>query len=189
MEKEQNKLDKSSESELLNNEIQIIKMGISDLDKIKAFIIDQYKALECKDFFIIEDIDTELPIIFNNGIVIAIVKNNQILGLQAIDFSKNNSDNLKEVLNSVYDSDSEFYELGWTMIHVEYRKKCYAKRLLKRICSYLDSMTEYVLVATVHPMNDAAFKLYFDLGLRPTLQTKYYGYDRIFMVKEIYEEK
>lgn len=172
-----------------NTELQIKKMEYSDLEKVKDFILEQYKKLEYKDFFIVEDIDTELPVIFNDGIVIALMKNEQILGLQALDFSKNNSDNLKEVLKPVYMSGLNLYELGWTMIHVDYRRKGYAKKLIQTICTYIDCLTQYALVATVHPLNKAAYRLYLDAGLKPIFQTKYYGYERVFMIEEIFEEK
>lgn len=183
------KKEQKKQIEYNENGTEIIRMGISDFNRLKDFIIEQYNTLECKDFFIIEDIDTELPIILKNGIVISIVKNNQILGLQAIDLNKKNSSNLKEILNPTGDSNLEFYELGWTLIHNEYREKGFATKLLKQICSYLNFVSEFILVATVHPLNNAAFKLYSNFGFRAMFQTKYYGYDRILMVKEIHKEK
>ena len=43
---------KSNKSKYLNNGLEIKKLGVEDLNKIKDFIITQYKTLECKDFWV-----------------------------------------------------------------------------------------------------------------------------------------
>lgn len=100
VQKENSKLQFNSNND--SDEISIKKMGISDFDNIKDFVVEQHNNLEREDFFIIEDIDTELPVILSNGIVVAIMQNDKILGLQAIDLSLKNSLALQEILQSVY---------------------------------------------------------------------------------------
>ena len=66
VQKENSKLQFNSNND--SDEISIKKMGISDFDNIKDFVVEQHNSLEREDFFIIEDIDTELPVILSNGI-------------------------------------------------------------------------------------------------------------------------
>lgn len=185
--KENSKLQFNSNND--SDEISIKKMGISDFDNIKDFVVEQHNSLEREDFFIIEDIDTELPVILSNGIVVAIMQKDKILGLQAIDLSLKNSLTLQEILQSVYTTNGELYELGWTMVRKECRGKNYAKKLIEHVCSYLEDISEYTLVATVHPANTIALKVYMDYGMKPIFQTQYYGYDRTFLIKKVTQIK
>ena len=187
VQKENSKLQFNSNND--SDEISIKKMGISDFDNIKDFVVEQHNNLEREDFFIIEDIDTELPVILSNGIVVAIMQNDKILGLQAIDLSLKNSSALQEILQSVYTSNGELYELGWTMVRKECRGKNYAKKLIEHVCSYLGDISEYTLVATVHPANTIALKVYMAYGMKPIFQTQYYGYDRTFLIKKVTQIK
>lgn len=187
MQKKNNKLQFNGNND--SDEISIRKMGISDFDNIKDFVIEQHNSLERKDFFIIEDIDTELPVILSNGIVVAIMQRDKILGLQAIDLSLKNSLALQEILQSVYTTNGELYELGWTIVRKECRGKNFAKKMMEQVCGYLEDVSEYTLVATVHPANTIALKVYMDYGMNPILQTQYYGYDRTFLIKEITQMK
>lgn len=187
VQKKNNKLQFNGNND--SDEISIRKMGISDFDNIKDFVVEQHNNLERKDFFIIEDIDTELPVILSNGIVVAIMQNDKILGLQAIDLSLKNSLALQEILQSVYTTNGKLYELGWMMVRKECRGKNFAKKLIEHVCSCLEDISGYTLVATVHPANTIALKVYMDYGIKPILQTQYYGYDRTFLIKEVTQIK
>ena len=46
-------------------------------------------------------------------------------------------------------------------------EKNYAKKLIEHVCSYLEDISEYTLVATVHPANTIALKVYMDYGMKP----------------------
>lgn len=57
------------------------------------------------------------------------------------------------------------------------------------MCSYLEDISEYTLVATVHPANTIALKVYMAYGMKPIFQTQYYGYDRTFLIKKVTQIK
>ena len=76
-----------------------------------------------------------------------------------------NSLALQEILQSVIQPMENYNELGWTMVRKECRGKNYAKKLIEHVCSYLGDISEYTLVATVHPANTIALKVLHGLWL------------------------
>ena len=166
------------------NELHIERMNLSHFEIIKQFILNQHALMTHKEFFIIDDIDSELPSILANGIVIALLYGEDIVGIEALDVSKQNSDNLKTRIDSQYVDNKLLYELGWAMVRNDCRGRGYAIKLFEAIASFVHVSEEFVLVATVHPMNEISNRLCSRLGFVPVSHSDWFGYDRVFMIKD-----
>lgn len=165
-------------------DLEVVKLELSDLNFIKVFILKEYENIQQKDFFIIDDIDTELPMILNNnGIVYGVLHNNEIVAIQAIDFSIENNNHLKPYL-AKYISGVNYVEMGWTMTKSSYQHKSIASSLIKLLEEAVsDKLEKSILVTTVHPRNLKALKTYLHNGYLGYTLERYYGLPRIFMLK------
>lgn len=177
------------EKVIFNKENNIFCMGLvalfkDDIKIVKEFILTQHVNLERKDFFIIEDLDTELPIIFekNNGIVYGICWEDKLVAIQAIDFSTKNDRMLRTYVQEFLEEDCQIYEMGWTLVGGEFRGCHIAEYLLGYIEKQIISLG-CVLVATVHPENVVALGLYLKNGFKGYSIGNYYGYHRMFLMK------
>ncbi len=169
-----------------NSDHLIIKeLKTDDFSIVKDFILEQHRKLVRKDFFITDDLNTELPVILEEGLVIGLFHGDVLIGIQALDMNKENSAILKDIISPTYTTSLNIYELGWTIIHTDYRNNSYAHYLVKNIIEMADISDKCVLLVTIHPENVAAIHLYEDFGFQPIFQTKYYGYERVFMLKEV----
>lgn len=177
------------EKVIFNRENNIFCMSLvalfkDDINIVKEFILAQYVNLERKDFFIIEDLDTELPAIFekNKGIVYGICKEDKLIAIQAIDFSIKNDRMLRRYVQKFLEEDCQIYELGWTLVDEEFRGCHIAEYLLEYIEKQITGLGR-VLVATVHPENVVALGLYLRNGFKGYSIDNYYGYYRMFLIK------
>lgn len=175
------KINNDSQSEL---SLELVKFELSDYELLTNFIFEQYKQITNKEFFILDDIDTALPLILNNnGIVYGALYNDEIVAIQAIDFSIENHSNLKPFL-AKYFRDSVFVEMGWTMTKIGFQNKGIATSLIKQLEeAILDNLKNTVLVTTIHPSNIKALKTYLHSGYLGYTHETYYGLPRIFLLK------
>lgn len=172
-----------------NNNIlnmRLVSLLKEDTEMVRRFILEQYEMLERKDFFIIEDIDTELPLLFgqNTGFVYGIVMNDSLIAIQAIDCSVKNDAMLRNHLRNLIDDKIKIYEMGWTMVDYKLRGHHIAEYLLEYIQSKIND-ENIALIATVHPENILALKLYFKNGFKGYVVDNYYGYCRFFLIKTL----
>ena len=168
-------------NELLTNLCYLDK---NDIQNVREFILKQHERLERKDFFIIEDLDTELPLIFekSNGAIYGIYLGTQLVAIQAIDFSSENSSRLRLIVQSYLKDDFPLYEMGWTLVDSRFRGYHIAKYLVQYIENMI-SGRNCILVATVHPENIRALALYMKMGYKGYNIGEYYGYRRMFLIK------
>lgn len=162
----------------------LVALEKTDIQVVRCFILEQHSKMNRKDFFIIEDLDTELPLIFekDKGIVYGILLDNRIIAIQAIDFSAENSRKLQLHIHEYLNNDFPIYEMGWTLVDLEFR----GYHLAKYLVSYVEKTImkqECILLATVHPENIKALVLYMKQGYRGYTIKGYYGYSRMFLIK------
>lgn len=164
--------------------MMLVSLSKEDINLVRNFILKQHYMLEREDFFIIEDLDTELPLIFeeNKGCVYGIFLNNKLVAMQAIDFNSENDTILRPHVQIFLDEDCHIYEMGWTLVDQEFRGCHIAEYLLKYVESQIND-SRIALVATVHPENTRALKLYLKNGFIGYTVSEYYGYCRMFLIK------
>lgn len=164
--------------------MRLVSLFKEDIEIMKNFILKQHINLDRKDFFIIEDLDTELPIIFeeDKGTVYGFFLDDKLVATQAIDFSSKNDRMLRPYMRGFLEEDCQICELGWTLVDREFRGCHIAEYLLKYIEKQISSLGR-VLVATVHPENVIALGLYLGNGFKGYSVGEYYGYHRIFLIK------
>lgn len=177
-----NIIDFNRKNNTLNAKLVILEED--DIQAVRSFVLEQHAKMDRKDFFIIEDLDTELPLIFakGRGLVYGIVLDDKIIAIQAIDFSAENSRRLKSYIHKFVKKNFPIYEMGWTLVASEFRGYHIAEYLV----SFLENTTvkkEHILLATVHPENYKALALYMGRGYRGCVITEYYGYWRMFLIK------
>lgn len=165
--------------------MRLVSLSKEDIRLVRNFILKQHEKLERKDFFIIEDLDTELPLIFeqNNGYVYGIFLNNRLVAMQAIDFSSKNDKMLRPHVQIFLDENCCIYEMGWTLVDSEFRG-CHIAEYLLKYAEFQVNNLDVALVATVHPENIKALELYIKSGFRGFAISKYYGYQRMFLIKK-----
>lgn len=164
--------------------MKLVALFKEDIEIMKNFILKQHINLDRKDFFIIEDLDTELPIIFeeDKGTVYGIFLDDKLVATQAIDFSSKNDRMLRPYVREFLEEDCQICELGWTLVDGEFRGCHIGEYLLKYIEKQITSLGR-VLVATVHPENVIALGLYLRNGFKGYSVGEYYGYHRMFLIK------
>lgn len=165
-------------------EMSLVSLFREDIEMVKNFVLKQHCMLERKDFFIIEDLDTELPLIFeqDKGAVYGIFWNERLVALQAIDFSSKNDKMLRPYVQMFLEKNYHIYEMGWTLVDQKFRGCHIAEYLLKYMESKINNSSS-VLVATVHPQNVKALELYLKSGFKGYAVDEYYGYCRMFLIK------
>ena len=176
------KINFNNKRNILN--VTLVVLEDTDIQAVRRFVLEQHAKMERKDFFIIEDLDTELPLIFENdkGVVYGVMLDNKIIAIQAIDFSVENSVRLRYFIHSFLKNDYPIYEMGWTMVASEFRGYHIAEYLV----SYIENSIKEqncILSATVHPENIKALALYMKRGYRGYAIAEYYGYNRMFLIK------
>lgn len=164
--------------------MELIALCKEDTENVKNFILTQYNYFDRKDYFIIDDLDTELPCIFekNMGIIYGVLYDNKLIALQAIDFSKRNDQMLRPYIQKFVNKDCQIYELGWTLVEKEFRGFNIADYLIKYTKKHISDRQDHILVATVHPENITALYLFFRNGFNGYLLDEYYGYIRMFLI-------
>lgn len=169
----------------LANDVEIFLLTANDYERIQNFILRSYAKIENKDFFIISDIDTALPTVFGkDGMIISAVnKNNEIVAIQATDYSDEAQESMKTVLSSYFDN-AFFAEMGWTMTKSSYQNKGLAKNLIMTLEEMVaQKLHDVVFVATIHPKNIRSLKAYLHLDYIGITLQSHLGLPRIFMVK------
>lgn len=171
--------------------MELVALYKEDIENVKNFVLTQYNYLDRKDYFIIDDLDTELSCIFEKdmGTIYGIVCESNLVALQALDSNENNSKMLRPYIQKFIDKDCKIYELGWTMVKKELRGFHIADNLVKYTEKQILNESDYILVATVHPENTKALQLFFRNGFNGYLLDKYYGYIRMFLIKKPMPEK
>lgn len=182
------KILSSQKIQFTQNKIELFSISCAtktDYKAIKNFVLQQYELLPNKSFFIIDDINTELPFLFNNknGRVYIATHNNHIIALQTVSFLNNNQLQSQLQHQSIFLSNN-YVEFGWTMVAPDYRKKGIAINLSRKLEEDLFNQTESVVyVATVHPQNINSLYLYFKLGYIGLELHEHFGLPRLFLVK------
>ena len=164
--------------------MEVVILCKEDIEYVKNFVLTQYNYFDRKDYFIIDDLDTELPCIFEKdiGIIYGILYKSNLVALQAIDFSENNDKMLRPYVQRFINKDCKIYELGWTLVKKEFRGFHIADYLINYAEKQILNESDYILVATVHPENTKALQLFFRNGFSGYLLDEYYGYIRIFLI-------
>ncbi len=164
--------------------IDIVRFSNNDYGYVKNFITTQYELIQNKDFFIIDDIDSTLPQIFNcDGMVFGALYNDELISIQAIDICKQTGNSLAPYINKEI-KDINFAEMGWTMTKKEYQNKGIASSLIKYVENFVH--VNNILVSTVHPQNIAALSTFLHNGYVGINLDNYYGVPRVFLVKRTY---
>lgn len=164
--------------------LDLVKFESSDFHNVKKFILKEYVNIRQKDFFILEDIDTVLPLLLQNkGLVYGAVHDNQIVAIQAIDLSIENSNSLKLLLSKYVPAD-KYVEMGWTITNRCYRHKGIASSIVRVVEDIVSTkLADPIFVATVHPQNINALKVYLHLNYYGVILKYHFGVPRIFLLK------
>lgn len=161
--------------------IKIEELTTKDYHLIEKFILEQHEQLPNKDYFIIDDIKEELPKILGDmGIMFGLFLNNELVSIQAVEFSQSVHTTLMQNISSKY-INRQLAEIGWTMTKQGAQGNGYARILLKQLESKVTH--NYDFVATVHPDNIASLNLYLNNGYIGVSFKKIFGLPRIFLLK------
>lgn len=176
------KIDFSNQGNIFSATLVVLEDD--DIQAVRCFVLEQHAKMKRKEFFIIEDLDTELPLILekDKGVAYGVLLDNKIIAIQAIDFSVENSERLRFFIHSFLKNDYPIYEMGWTMVDSEFRGYHIAGYLV----SYIENSIKEqncILSVTVHPENIKALALYMKQGYRGYAIAEYYGYSRMFLIK------
>ena len=152
-----------------------------DYSLVKKFILENHKAIEDPDFFIVDDIDTALPAMFTGtGVVYGAYVGDELIGVHGLDFSQENHTLISPHV-APFVKDKPLAEMGWTMVKKAFQGQGVASSLIA--LSEKEAPSGYDYIVTVHPANVAALKAYLKNGYQGvTLQT-YYGKPRVFLIK------
>jgi len=160
----------------------IVQINEADIEILKEFIMTQFQLLTIKDYFIIDDIDTELPEILrdSNSYMIGVVYNNSLIAIQALDFNER----INKLFCSILKVNKQIGEMGWTLVDKDYYGFKISRYLIKKIEFFaVRSFDEKILISTVHPNNIPALKLYLSLGYYGVKLNNLFSLDRIICVK------
>lgn len=165
------------------NMIQIKPLQKEDFELVKAFVLSCHKDVANPDFFIVDDIDTALPAMFqSSGYVYGVYYNNELIAVHGVDLSRENHMRIFQHFPS-YITDKPLAEMGWTMIRKSFQGKGIASLLITELEKVVSPI--YDLVATVHPQNIVALKTYINRGFYGVALNEYYGKPRVFLIKRI----
>ena len=161
--------------------IQIRPLQNEDYELVKEFVLNCHKDISNPDFFIVDDIDTALPAMFqSSGYVYGVYYNNELIAVHGVDLSRENHMRIFQHFPS-YITNKPLAEMGWTMIRKSFQRKGIASLLITELERVISPI--YDLVATVHPQNIAALKTYINRGFYGVSLNEYYGKPRVFLIK------
>lgn len=162
----------------------IYKLEYSDLHYVKSFIENQYFKLPNKDFFIMDDLDTEFSnILLKEGLAYAVIQNNKIISLQALDLNQDNLNFIKEII-PFNCKKRKVAEMGWSLTHHKYRNRGLCQLLIKELEQTTALKNDSIIYfTTVHPDNFVALKTYLKSGFVGIAFQIHYNLPRIVLTK------
>lgn len=159
--------------------IELCRLGRDDWPNVRRFVLGQVSLLTDPEYFIVDDLDSSLPLILTGGgIVFAAKSHGVIIGLQGVDF-----DSPLPLDDAGAEGDVSM-ECSWSMVAPEFRRRGIARQLLRRAeAGALAATGRDRLWATVHPANHASLRLYQSVGYFPIRRIAHFGLLRELLVK------
>lgn len=164
--------------------LDLVRFHESEFELVKNFVVEQHKNLNDSTYFIIDDIDSELPNILKDGrgAVIGFIYQEKVISIQAVDYDVEGLLNLQSTFQ-IYEFE-RLMEIGWAMVLPDFRKIGLASFLLNYLEELAkDEHSNKEFAATVHPNNVGSVALFLNNGYVGFRLKEHFGLIRMLLVK------
>lgn len=170
--------------------MEIKKLKTEDFDNVLEFYQQQIDYLERKEFFYPYQNDDIKNILSGNGIMVAAMDNQNIIGISAIDFDEQYSLILKEIVNTFFPHihNHKVCEYSGVMTHKDYRNQGIAGKLYNYLIDSVKNRQDICLCAVVQLENQASLNFFFKRNFRLVSVKRSFDIDFGYLIKFIDKE-
>jgi ribosomal protein S18 acetylase RimI-like enzyme len=167
--------------------MEIKKLKIENFEDILAFYRQQIEYLERKEFFYPYQDDDIKNILGGGGIMAAVLDNQKIIGISAIDFDKKYGQILKKIINTYYPYvfNHKVCEYSGVMTRKGYRNQGIAGKLYDYLITSIKAKKNICLCAVVQLENQASLNFFFRRNFRLVSVKRSFDIDFGYLIKFI----
>ncbi|HEY8423445.1 MAG TPA: GNAT family N-acetyltransferase [Clostridia bacterium] len=170
--------------------MEIKKLKIDDFDDVLKFYKEQIDYLERKEFFYPYQNQDIINILNGGGIMAAVLDDQKIIGLSAIDFDENYGKLLKEIIN-IYRPHAfshKVCEYSGVITHKDYRNQGVAGRLYDYLLDQVKDQKDLCLCSVVQLENQASLNFFFKRKFRLVSVKRSFDIDFGYLIKFLDKE-